>query len=356
VFLKNDWYMAGWSTEVTDRPLGRMIAGEAIVLFRDAAGRISALRDQCCHRGVALSPGKVVEKGIQCPYHGLVFNGAGVCVHIPSQDNIPAKARVRSFAVEERDAIIWLWLGESEAADPAKIVAYPYHGDPLWPYKVGYVHANCGYEMLIDNIMDLTHVGYVHSKTIGGGDLADHATATMKTERTERGVKFARWLHDSVPPPTYAKAVDYPGRIDRWQEEELIVPGAIIQFSGGVDVSQRAFDGGSREGGFAMRVFHGIVPETENSCHYFFSVSNGFRQNEPAVTELIFNQVAVTLDEDVVICESQQARTLQYPDTRFVDLRSDEARVIYRRHLASRLAAEREQSAGAGSSLASLAG
>ncbi len=340
-FLENDWYMAAWSEEVTQAPLSRTICGENIVLFRGAGGEVCALHDRCCHRGVALSLGKVVPEGIQCGYHGMVFDGQGACKHIPGQDHIPAKARVRHFAIEERHSIVWLWLGDPEEADLSMVVDYPYHVDPQWPTKKGLLHLNSNYEMLIDNIMDLTHLPFVHAKTIGGGASAtDHATARMETEATPHGVRFTRWLLDSVPAPTYQKAINFPGLIDRWQEEDLHTPCTIIQFSGGVDVAQKAYEGGSREGGFSMRVMHGIVPETEKSCHYFFSVSNGFSQDNSHITDLLFNQVEVTLKEDIAFCESQQALLGRHPDDHFVDLRSDKARLLYRRHLDERYAAQ----------------
>lgn len=341
MFLKNDWYMAAWGAEVGTEPLSRKIVNESIVLFRDAAGKVCALEDRCCHRGVALSLGKVLPEGLQCGYHGMVFDGGGQCVLIPGQDNIPRKACVRHFAVEEKDAIVWMWLGDPAEADRSKLVDYPWHNDAKWPHREGLLHFDCNYEMLIENIMDLTHLGYVHAKTIGGNPAA-HASALMKTERTPRGVKFARWLLDSVPPPTYSRAVKFDGHIDRWQEEELITPCTIIQFTGGVDVSRGAYTGGSREGGFGMRVMHAIVPETETTCHYFYSVANNFQTDNPAVTELVFNQVTPTLLEDKAFCESQQAIALERHDAPFVDLKSDEARVLYRRHLTQRFEEQRQ--------------
>ncbi len=345
MLLKNDWYVAAWSDEVGDQPLARTIADESVVMFRDAQGKARVLEDRCVHRGVSLSLGRITPDGMQCGYHGMVFNGQGECVHIPGQERIPAKARVRHFAVEERDSIVWMWAGDAAEADTSMIVPYPWHNDPMWPTKKGLLHLNCSYEMLIDNIMDLTHLPFVHAKTIGGGNAAEHARALMKTEATPRGVKFVRWLLDSMPPPTYSKAVHFPGNIDRWQEEELFTPGLIIQFTGGVDVAQKAYEGGSREGGFGMRVMHGIVPETERSCHYFFSVSNGFGQDNPKFTELLYNQVEATLKEDIAFCENQQALLEARPNAPFVDLKSDEARVIYRRHLTQRQERERADEA-----------
>ena len=92
-----------------------------------------------------------------------------------------------------------------------------------------------------------------------------------------------------------------------------------------------------------MRVLHCIVPESPTSCHYFFSVANGFGQDDPANTDLVYNQVYPTLMEDVVICENQQEIATEFPDETFVDLRSDEARILYHRHLDERLAAEKQR-------------
>lgn len=340
MFLKNEWYMAAWASELTDAPVARVIANESLVLFRDRTGKVGVLRDQCCHRGVELSPGRIVDGGIECPYHGMVYDCSGQCVHIPVQDKIPSKAKVRYFPAVEKDAIVWIWMGNPEQADYTRIIDYPWHGaDPKWPHKEGYLHLQCGYEMLIDNIMDLTHLPFIHKKTIGGNPAKEHTAATMSVERTDRGVSFTRWQRNSTPPPTYTRAINFPGKIDRWVHENLVIPCTIIQWTGGVDVAQQAPEGGSREGGFSMRVMHGIVPETDKTCHYFYSVSNGANQ-DPTTTQIMFNEVTPTLMEDIAVCESQQKMWDKYPNTQLVDLRSDEARSIYRRKLAEMLAAE----------------
>ena len=98
MFIKNAWYIAAWSHQITTQPLARTICNEPVVLYRDAAnGKAGALEDRCCHRGTPLSLGEVVPEGLQCGYHGLVFDTSGACVHVPGQDKIPAKARVRSY-------------------------------------------------------------------------------------------------------------------------------------------------------------------------------------------------------------------------------------------------------------------
>ena len=73
----NAWYHAAWFNEVEDKPFSRTLLNEAVVLFRDTDGVAHALEDRCCHRATPLRLGDVVEGGLQCGYHGMVFAGDG---------------------------------------------------------------------------------------------------------------------------------------------------------------------------------------------------------------------------------------------------------------------------------------
>ena len=127
MLLRNAWYIGAWADELADRPLARRICGDPVVLFRDGSGRAAALVDRCCHRAARLHLGILVEAGIQCGYHGLVFDTTGRCVAIPGQKQIPQDARVRSYPTVEKDQLVWLWMGDPALADPAGIVDFPYH-------------------------------------------------------------------------------------------------------------------------------------------------------------------------------------------------------------------------------------
>jgi phenylpropionate dioxygenase-like ring-hydroxylating dioxygenase large terminal subunit len=101
-----------------------------VVLFRDGSGKAAALADRCCHRAAPLHLGSIVEAGIQCGYHGLVFNATGRCVTIPGQKQIPQDAQVGSYPTAEKDQLVWLWMGDPALADPTRIVDFPYlHSD-----------------------------------------------------------------------------------------------------------------------------------------------------------------------------------------------------------------------------------
>ncbi|MEJ1964671.1 MAG: hypothetical protein WDO56_25215 [Gammaproteobacteria bacterium] len=152
-------------------------------------------------------------------------------------------------------------------------------------------------------------------------------------------MKFIRWLLNSVPPPTYVNAVNFTGRVDRWMEFEFVAPGAVYQFTGALDIGKGAYEQGHRQGGFALRIFHGITPETADTCLYFWSGCHGYRQNEPAVTNAIFAALSATFAEDAVILEAQHASLRQRPGPLY-STTHDRARVIAERALDKLLAGE----------------
>src|SRR5215813_1456717 len=340
MLLRNAWYIGAWADELGDKPVARRICGEPVVLFRDGSGRAAALADRCCHRAAPLHLGSLVEAGIQCGYHGLVFDTTGRCVAIPGQKQIPQDARVRSYPTVEKDQLVWLWMGDPALADPAKIVDFPYHNDPAhWPNKHAVYAIKGNYMLMVDNLMDLTHLGYLHAKTVGGNPAA-HVEAEMKTVRTSTGVKFTRWLKNSLPPPTYVKAAGFKSRVDRWQEFEFVAPSSVLQWTGAADAGAGAYEG-KRDGGFQFRLFHGLTPETDTSCYYFWSVANGYRQNEPEVTDQLYAEIAPTFLEDRVMVEAQQARLSELSEAGLVDIASDATRMQMRRMM-ERLIAEEQ--------------
>jgi vanillate O-demethylase monooxygenase subunit len=333
MFVGDSWYVAAWSDEVKgDLPFGRRLCGQPLVLFRESNGRVAALYDSCCHRGAPLTAGRVIGKGLQCGYHGLVFAPDGRCVEIPGQKLIPAKVRVRSYPVVEKNQLIWVWMGDPSKADAGSILDYPFHDDPKWPHRHAVTHVNADYLLLIDNLMDLTHLAYVHPTNVGGvaGPIIN---AEMDVQQTPRGVAVKRWMPQCPPPPTYRKSVALPDCVDRWQEFEYLAPSAVLQWNGAVPAGRGARDPMNREGGFSFRLLHLVSPETESSCHYFWSAAHGHRATEPAATQILIDEVSSAMEEDKRIVESQFNRLRDAGDSWLVDIRSDAARIAMRRVL-----------------------
>ena len=274
-----------------------------------------------------------------------MFGTDGACVRIPGQDRIPERARVRSFPLVEQDGFLWIWPGDVEKADPASIVSYPWHNDTAnWPHKHTMYPIAASAMLMVDNLMDLTHLGYVHGSTIGGNPMT-HVEAKMETVRTNLGLKFTRWMLNSIPPPTYTRAAKFDGRIDRAQMFEFIAPGSILQLSAAGDAGAYA-NGLTERSKIQFRLFHGLTPETDTTCFYFWSTANGFRPEEPAVTEQLFNEIAAAFLEDKAVVEGQQARLVERGEQDLVDIATDAARLHMRRTV-DRLLAEDAQSLAA---------
>jgi phenylpropionate dioxygenase-like ring-hydroxylating dioxygenase large terminal subunit len=351
MFLMNAWYVAAWPEEIAPSALlARTICGEPVVMFRGADGALAALEDRCCHRHYPLSKGKVCGDRLQCGYHGFEFDASGACVRVPSQRIVPEGARVRRYPIVERHNLVWIWMGAPEAADAAKIVDFGWLASPAWRWKGTRYAVNASYELVIENLMDLTHITFVHASTIGNYALIDQAE--VKTARTESEVTVTRWMENSDPPPTYVKAGGFTGKVDRWQIIRYALPSTVRLSVGAMDVGAgaRAFMGDGfaphapRTNGIGMFNFNMITPETERTTHYFWAQGHDFRLDDPALTELVFAQVEIAFKEDWAVFEAIQRNLDQKPDAPRVDVNGDAGGIQAIRLL--RRAIEAERAAG----------
>ena len=96
-FVRNAWYVASWAHDLTTEPQAETILSENVVLWRGGDGKVRAAENVCPHRFLPLSQGRVQGNELQCGYHGLTFDGDGVCVDAPTQDAPPANCRIRSL-------------------------------------------------------------------------------------------------------------------------------------------------------------------------------------------------------------------------------------------------------------------
>jgi len=318
-FLYNCWYVAGWSRELArGEGMARRILSEPIVLFRTEGGVVAALEDRCCHRALPLSFGQVDGERLRCSYHGLEFGASGKCERIPAQEKIPSTACVRCYPLVEQDELLWIWMGDEAKADSRLIPRHPEHEDQRFEWRSASFEILGNWKLMVENLMDLSHLPYIHANTIGGNPELHFSTKTQ-AQKLENGVAVIRQMPSSVPPPTYVAAKGFTGLVDRWQEIEFR-PVRIRIHTGACDVGTGAYEG-KREHGLSMIGFHGITPETEMTTHYFWSMSTNVLVD--GIPDLVFQQTADTFREDQVVIELQQRRIAEEPDRQMVDIASD---------------------------------
>jgi vanillate O-demethylase monooxygenase subunit len=280
------WYVAAWDHEVTRKPMARRIADRPLALYRTEDGKAVALADACWHRLAPLSMGKTVGKdGIQCPYHGIVYNSAGRCASMPAQETINPSATVPSFPVVERYRYVWVWLGDPTKADPELVPDMYQMNSPQWAGDGETIHAPCNYQLVLDNLMDLTHEEFVHSSSIGQDELSESDFVVTHDGDT---VTVSRWMLNIEAPAVWANYLkdrfpDYTGPVDRWQIIEWQYP-STIRIDVGVAKAGTGAPEGDRSQGVNGFVMNTISPETDRSCHYFWAFMRNYRLNDASIT------------------------------------------------------------------------
>ncbi len=170
--IPNQWYVVLESKEVRAGKLtGVTRMSEKMVFWRDRAGKIGCLVDQCPHRGVAFSAGKPVGDYVQCPFHGFEFDTTGNCTLIPANGRmaeVPKAFRARSYPVREMHGLVYLWWGEPREDYPP-LPDFEYMGDPGLVYAAATDLWNSHYSRAIENQLDVIHLPFVHNNTIGRG-------------------------------------------------------------------------------------------------------------------------------------------------------------------------------------------
>lgn len=263
-FLRNAWYMAGWSEEVgAQTMLSRRIADRPTLLYRKLDGSVAAVLDRCPHRFAPLSLGEREGDNVVCPYHGLTFDPAGRCVRNPFSDRIPGAAHIDAWACVERDGIVWLWGGAAGEADPSAIPDFSVVADqPGRKVLRGYTHVKAPYEFCTDNLMDLSHIEFVHRGTFAGDGVifaGEHSVID------EGETLHSNWWMPNVPAPSACRPPFAEGQLtDHWLDMRWNAP-ASMKLQLGATLPGQPREAGYEVGGQA----HIVTPETATTCHYF---------------------------------------------------------------------------------------
>ncbi|RJF69408.1 aromatic ring-hydroxylating dioxygenase subunit alpha [Rhodopseudomonas palustris] len=327
MFLRNHWYVAARSEELGRSLLARRILNEPVLLYRTGAGEAVAIEDRCCHRNVPLSIGKLVNDDVQCGYHGLVFDRAGRCISMPGQEKIPAAARIKSFPLIERWQMVWIWMGDPALADEARLPDFSIIDREGWAAVGARVDVKANYLYGVDNLLDLSHLSYVHGRTIGTLDVARHAVTTTRQGDT---VKVTRWMHDVPPPPTFVKLGGFDSNIDRWQIATAAPPCYVWLEVGGAKVGTGAMEG-NRSQGIERWNLNVVTPETDKTAHLFWTEVRNFKIDDPDTTQLLKAQIDATLEEDAEVLAAQQLTMDLLPHAKTVDIAFDAGSVAFRR-------------------------
>jgi phenylpropionate dioxygenase-like ring-hydroxylating dioxygenase large terminal subunit len=345
-YLRNAWYVAAWSDDLADgQLLGRTILKERIVFYRKSNGDVAALQDICPHRFAPLHMGKIIPgDGVRCPYHGLEFDPSGACIRNPhGARNIPARASVRSYPVIERHEAIWIWMGD-RPADDSKVPDFSVldNVSRMHATKRDRITIGANYELVIDNLLDLSHTSYLHEGTLGNQDTVE---SEIGIELDGDDVIVSRYARKSTPPGLFAILMpSHPARVDKFTRMRWMPP-SNLRLVTGICRPEAA-----PESGTGYHAIHMLTPETDRTTHYFFTaVRFNVLTADDGVNAQIQDRIATARrfafeQEDAPVIEAQQ-QIIDAADTPLdpVILAIDVGPVHYKQILYKLIRAERSQ-------------
>jgi phenylpropionate dioxygenase-like ring-hydroxylating dioxygenase large terminal subunit len=338
-FIKNLWYVAAWSHELeAEKPLGVQLIGEPVVLYRRVDGSAVALEDRCPHRHAPLSLGRVERDDLRCMYHGLRFGPDGACLEVPGTNEVPQRLCARSFPVLERHGWVWVWPGDPARADPALVPAAFGLAEPDWEYRTGGMDYAADWELLNDNLCDLSHLDFTHETTLGRSSGAKWSTAQPRIVAEPHGLRFERWFADHPFMPGRSE------HVDSWSSYRYLLPGIFL-------LSTQAFPVGTAQASQlgppeAKPIFQridqqAVTPLGVGRSRYLWAFGLPQPVATPAFVDGVYRVVKTSFEEDRRMIEAQQAVWRDTPSDRpkgFVP--QDQGPARFRRLVAQRLADE----------------
>ena len=288
------WYVVALADEVSDQPLARTVVGVDVVLYRLASGRVVALRDRCSHRRYPLSLGKLVDDTLVCNYHGFSYDCSGRCVAVPGQEHVPARADVTAFDVVEQGPWIWIWFGSDAPGDRVP-PSTPWLSDASrWTAITGMAPINCRHDLLVDNLLDLSHETYLHGGHIGTPEVAA-TPITVQIDRERSVVEVNRRMAGAECPAFYSHATGLSSPVDRWQDIEFYAPSFYVLH---VRIAPAGLPEGDN-GAFHVKILYGLTPSTTGRTYDFWAVCRDFARNDEQVTSFMDKMQWEIVQQDV---------------------------------------------------------
>ncbi|MEM8729339.1 MAG: aromatic ring-hydroxylating dioxygenase subunit alpha [Pseudomonadota bacterium] len=304
-YMRDCWYVAGRSEDFGRDLTALTMLEEEIVIFRDTKGRPVALEDACPHRKLPLSRGTLEGDHVVCGYHGLTFDGTGGCVIAPTQlDNPPRRAAVHAYPAQDRWGFLWLWMGHPAAADETPILHIPNFEDPTWgKTPKGALSMACHYLYIVDNLLDPSHVAWVHLTSFAG---AGTDNRPLDLEDIDDGVIVSRWIYDEPPPPYYKGMLPFGSTCDRKQHYECRLPSTAINMSVYTPTGEGGPDKPVSENAFINISYNFITPIDATTSRYFWFQHRNMHADDTALSARMFDGARMAFQEDQEVLEYVQ--------------------------------------------------
>ncbi len=287
------WYVAGTVGDFTRELRERYLLGKSVLLFRSRDDQPVVLQNRCSHRSFPLHHGQLEGDEVVCMYHGLRFDTQGRCVLAPMIGRAAEHARIHRYPTAVRGPLVWVWMGDPAHADEADIPDIGTLHHPDWVSDGFYLSMQANYVGLHENLMDLTHLTFLHAGNVGTPEWANSA---FEVTIMERQVRTVRVLKDSAPPTIYAVGMklEHREKVNRSSDAWYISPALNMAH---IEIEDTAAAASERRH-YRVKVFHFLTPETQHSVHYHAYLTRDYALGDPGVTSWLLDSAAKAFHED----------------------------------------------------------
>jgi vanillate O-demethylase monooxygenase subunit len=315
--LAGFWHPVAYAHDVGPAPVGVTLLDEDLVVYRTSQGVVAA-KNICLHRGSQLTLGSIDGDELVCRYHGWRYGPEGRCTRIPSQPperKIAPSVRLLTVGCVERYGVIWVCLSPTPTRP---MYEWPECEDPSYRWlSLEPQEWNTSAARQIENFLDVSHFGFVHTGTFGNPDVT--LVADVDVQVTEYG------LHYEYPylasNPEISRLGDSP-TIQRW-----MVYDAFLPFTARLRIQYPEKGEGAEN-----VIYNAAQPVSEKRMRVFMFFARSFDHDVPAEEVVDFDRRVVAEDRPVV--ESQRPERLPLDLTAELHVQADKATIAYRRGLA----------------------
>lgn len=324
----NCWYVAASSDEVGQGLLARRLLDKPVVLYRRGSGEVVAMEDRCIHRAYPLSAGRRDGDRVICGYHGFGYDPDGCLVDVPSQENVPPGARVRTYPVLEQSPFVWIWLGDPRVAALRPPPRVPWYRDGAgWESTTEVLRVEANYLLLHEHYLDLTDVFVMHPEVVPPD--IEVLPQLDEVEVSERSVSYSRTTPPSRLAPWEAEITGLPADTtgSRCEEGTFVSPALHVQHYA-IAPEHGAQDGKGHE---LLRI-QGFTPESPQTTHVFLQMARNFAPGKAGVSEFLRTMFHEWALRDALVLETIQRRLGEETvPRRDINVKADRAAVRARR-------------------------
>jgi vanillate O-demethylase monooxygenase subunit len=306
-FVPDAWYVGAWSHEVGRQPLQRWMLGEPVVFYRTEAGEPVALDDRCPHRYAPLSAGKLDGDTIVCGYHGFTFGADGACVAVPGVSRTPKNICVKSYPVVDKWGWVFVWMGDAESANEDALPDFHYLDDPEWTGGGETLVVKASYNLIRDNLLDLTHAKFLHKATLSNDSVTEFP---ISVEENPGRLNIRRTMENIEKTSLFLTGLGgFTENVTHWQNVEFLPPNNVV-----INVGVHSAASASEDKRVELRILNAITPETRTTSQYHWAILRNFDIGNEELTAYTVAQNAGAFEEDRWMVEQQQQMWATRPD------------------------------------------